>query len=169
MIIDSKSGLRGVLIDAETGERLAFARWANLATGEYEAFAATPDGRQILQPPRLVRGRRNRLKFVEAAPRYPSGPGKLVIPEDEPPRRDVQRVPMVPGRPCEVRGCGKLAEWQVADAEELAPATLPDGTKAERSRVAAVHLYCSWHYRFPTWKSLRGVESEMTQVTARPE
>ncbi len=169
MIIDHRSGLEGVLIDADLGERIPFSRWANLETGDYEALAATPDGRAILQPPRIVKGRRRRLKFIPAAGRFPSGPGKLLVPEDEPPRKGGDRVVMLPGRLCEVRGCGKLAEWQTADAEELEPATLPDGTRAERSRIAAVHLFCSWHYRWPVWTSLRGVQSEMVQVTARPQ
>ena len=42
MIIDSKAGARGMLVEAETGRPIRFARWANLETGAYEAFRMDP-------------------------------------------------------------------------------------------------------------------------------
>lgn len=157
MIIDARSGLRGVLVNADTSARIPFARWANLETGEYEALAATPDGRQVLQPAQVVRGR-CRLRWIPAAPVY--RPGRLIVPRDEPPKRAV-RIPAVAGQFCEHKGCSRLAEWRTMDEEELQPAVMPDGTREERARAVAFHRYCSWHYQNPTFTSLRGVEREV--------
>jgi hypothetical protein len=55
MILDAKSGLRGVLLNHHTGQRIPFARWANTETGEYEAWAENPAGRED-NPPPLLRG-----------------------------------------------------------------------------------------------------------------
>ena len=74
--LDSKGGLRGILVNAQTMQRIPFARWANLETGEYEAFYAGPDGKAFLDSlglplypddqgkPRTVRGRAQ-LRFIE--------------------------------------------------------------------------------------------------------
>jgi len=82
MILDSKSGIRGVLVDESTGQRIAFARKANLETGEWEAWQATPDGKEIWHDadgkPVLLKGR-CRLKFI---PAVLITPGPAPDPED---------------------------------------------------------------------------------------
>lgn len=171
MIIDAKEGARGVLVDEATSRRIPFARWANLATGEYEALAATPDGKRILQPAQVVRGR-TRLRWIPAAPRYPAtgnpATGKPVTPDDGRPERRGRRLVVMAGQECDARGCHRLAEWATADEQELEPSVTADGRRCERAETVAVHRWCSWHYRNPVRTSRRGVDSEVP-VTVRPQ
>lgn len=167
MIIDARSGLRGVLIDLDAGRRIPCPIRANLETGEYEAYATLPDQRTPVRPPVVVRGRA-RLKWIPAAPRARKT-GKVEIPDDGRPERRGNRVVVVPGRLCESRGCTRLAEYSTADEQELEPMVGADGRRYERAEAVRVHLWCPWHYRWPVWTSRRGVESEVTTVTTRPQ
>lgn len=54
---------RGTLVNADTLERIPFAYWADTESGEWKAWAATPDGRHQLLPRRSIQGR-CRLVFV---------------------------------------------------------------------------------------------------------
>ena len=166
MILDAKSGLRGILVNAETGQRIPFARWANTETGEWEALAATPDGKSILQPKRIVRGK-CRLRFVPSAGFVAPRP---TVPEDPPlAAGETKRVLAIPGRECEERFCHREAVWLTGDEEELEPQIGTDGRGYERGRVVRIHRYCNEHYRPPVHTSRRGVESEIEITTARPQ
>lgn len=167
MILDSRTmpDLRGIVVNEETGQRIPFVRWCDTDTGDWEAWAATPDGRQKLRPPHLVRGR-CRLRFVPLAPRAapkrtpPPRPGQA---------RPGQRLVVLPGVRCERPGCQRLAEWQTADEQELEPEILPDGSRAERAKMVRTHRWCSWCYQWPLFTSLRGVVREVTSIKARPQ
>lgn len=162
MRLDAKSGLRGVLVNGDTGQPIRFARWADLDTGAYEAFAVGPDG-QMAWPPRVVRGQA-RLTFIPAASAKPSACSAT------PPLSPTKaiRVLALPDRECEERGCHRLADWRVGHEQLVEPEIGPDGKAYERGVITAVHYYCSWHYRAPLSTSQRGVESEVP-VRVRPQ
>lgn len=167
MIIDAKSGARGVLVNADTGCRVPFAKWANLETGEWEALAATPDGRRVAQPRRIVRGRNN-LRWIPAAPRHRARP------DFEPLAEAVERVrkgvalPDDTGEECEGRTCHRRAVWGTTDEQEIEPAVTEEGRRFERAVSVKVHYFCDRCFRLPVFSSVRGVESEV-QVKVRPE
>lgn len=66
-------------------------------------------------------------------------------------------------RPCEHKGCGRLAEWQVGDEVEGTPAP---GTPShpglgryrlfDRAVLVEQHWYCSFHYQPPRLLDPRG-------------
>jgi hypothetical protein len=170
VIVDARKGIRGVLVNAETGERIPFARWSNLETGEWEAWQATPDGKQVAKPPRLIRGQ-CKLRFVESyAPplRQPAAvDAKAAAEQREEYHRKTEARLLVPGDECEAKGCHRLAGWTVAVERRLAPVRLGDGRLQEHGVVVAVHAFCDRHYRSPVSISERGVESQV-EVAARP-
>lgn len=170
MIIDARSGVRGVLIDAATGKRIPFARWANLDTGEYEALAATPDGKAKAYPPRLIRGK-TALRFLPGAPLRGASPLSEEAKAEEAREFEARHGKALlcpPGFECEERGCHDRALYLTADEQELTPDVMPDGTPCERARATRVHRWCAKHYRLPVMTSRRGVEREV-EVAVRPQ
>lgn len=171
MIIDAKSGIRGVLVDATTGRRIPFARYANLETGEWEAFQATLDGKLIAKPLNLLKGKCP-LRFVESyAPKVKPvsvADRQAAVEEMEEVRRTTEQRLLLPGDYCEAKGCHRLAEWHVSWHKLLTPVVGPHGMPQERLALLSVHDYCSRHYRLPRETSLRGIEQEL-QVAVRPQ
>jgi hypothetical protein len=177
MILDAKSGVRGVLVNADTGQPIRWARWANLATGEYEAFRLDPaQARMVGVPPRLLiyRGMAN-LRFIESHVQLPSRPSPA--PADVPPeeltnrpllKRTTERCLEVPGRECDEPRCHALARWRVGHEQELPPVEGENGRLFERAATVAENYYCDKHYRNPTFTTLRGVQREV-EVAARPQ
>lgn len=172
MIIDAHSGLRGVLVNADTNTRIPFARHANLETGEYEHFAATPDGLRMELPPRLIKGRAGKLRFVESyAPTIQAPAGvdaKAASEEREEYRRKTEPRLLIPGEYCEVRGCNKLAAWSVGIERLLTPVRQADGKLHEHAVLVRCCDYCSNHYRLPVQINQRGVESPV-EFANRPQ
>ncbi len=68
MKLDSRQGARGILVDDATGCRIPFAIWADFETGYYEAFRATPDGKEKANPLQRYRGRAEKLKLLPLPP-----------------------------------------------------------------------------------------------------
>ncbi len=170
MVIDSKSGLRGMLVDADTGKPIRWAKWADLDSGEYTAFRINPkEARQRGIPlESILYSGKTRLRWVPAAPRFrPSKPSDAES-LDEARQRLGIAIPPVDGVECEEPGCHRLAEWSVAREQLIEPERMPDGTLAERAVMIGRHQYCSRHYRNPVQVSLTGVESEV-EATARPQ
>ena len=169
MILDARSGLRGVLVDEENGRRIPFARWANLATGEYEAFRADPSGRSILRDelgkPILVRGR-CRLRFIPdpAAKRSESVAYTMPCVESG---MGLRRLAYATKRRCQHPGCVRPAEWVVADEAESPPVAGPDGLLYRTAKLVGVRYFCSWHYEWPRLKRADGNVVDV-EVTARP-
>jgi len=177
MILDARKNpnLRGVLVDAATNQPIRWARWANLATGEFEAFKFDPKRIKDLGgcPTDFLYRGRTALKFVEdrTVPiRTPGNlDGKAVKQQMEEIRRTTTPKLLIPGDYCEVRGCHRLSAWSVADERILEPLPGPDGRLQERGIIVDVHAYCDRHFRLPVSTSLRGVESEVEVKIARPQ
>jgi hypothetical protein len=173
MILDARGGLRGLLIDLNGGRVIRKAFWADTDTGEYEAFLEGPGGLVLRDPegrPLTYRGRA-RLKFVPAVPLpapKPSDPRDLAGALEEARRQYAKPIPAVPGRQCMEPRCLRMATWEVGDAREVEPEVTADGRACTRAVTTRVTRWCSWHYRAPTWTSLRGVESEI-EVATRPQ
>jgi len=173
MIIHSNSGIAGDLIDLDTNRPIRFAFWANTETGEYLAWVTTPDGERIATP-RRQRGGRARLSFVAKRSGVkllqPSAVDARAATEEVIDfRRAVNPRLLIAGDYCEVRGCNQLAGWTVAETQMLSPIRLPDGILQERRGMTRVRNFCSKHYRLPTVKNERGVESEANIILARPQ
>lgn len=174
MIISGKTH-RGRFFDAATGAVMPLVREYDTDSGRYEAYAAAPDGRMPAYPLRLVRGVR-RLRFVGTERRRASPQGFDPAKESAAERRDRlaeethlvgRRKVIVTGELCEVKGCGRLAEFSTGD-QRLLEAELAHGRAWERGAITGVHLWCAKHYRPPVTTSARGVESE-AEVTVRPQ
>ena len=163
MIIDAKSGMRGVLVNADTGERIPLAFWANLETGEYRAFR-TVDGKT---PTKNIAGQtisydgKSRLRFIETGGLYTTPPPTPSSPTEY---RTLERCLVVPGRNCEAKGCSRLAEWETAVERLIAS---PDGF--ERAVLVGRRRWCSWHYRLPYEVDEKGEVVREIEVATRPQ
>lgn len=171
MILDSTTGIAGVLVNADTNERIPFASWANLATGEYIAFRATPDGSARIEPFEKYTGRA-RLKFIEGKSiplKVPSAvDARAALEEVNEYRRTISPKLLVLDECCEAKGCHRLSEWYVGHERQLEPVRMPNGKLHERQVIISTHAYCSQHYRLPVSVNQRGVESEVQVRLARP-
>lgn len=178
MRLDSRSGVRGMLFDAETGRPIRWVRWAEVPDdpeqqGEFEAFRVDPKEAKARGVPlaEIVYQGRCRLRFVPAAPRFgikPSDARDMAESLDDARRRLVQPKLLIPGEECDEHGCHRLSCWRVSDEVEIEPRTLADGRLAERAITTRVRSYCHMHYRLPTFETIRGVQSEV-KVDARPQ
>ena len=183
MRIDSRSGLRGMLINADTGEPIRWAKWADTDTGEYEAFSRDPAEVEQLGLPLaayLYYGRAS-LRFVAAPavatllpPAHRVGAGEFSPHAKEEIRRryrevgEARRILATAGVECECPGCHRLATWKTGDVVECEPILGDDGKPYRQSITIRGHCYCDRHYRPPVATSLRGVEAEVA-VGARPQ
>lgn len=172
MRLDSRTGLRGLWIDADTGARIPFVVWGDTETGEYEAWRATPDGRALAEPKQKIKGRA-RLRFVPAAPTCkrevpPSLCGGTPVP-DRTPRGGGSRLSPLAVQECEVRACHRPAAWVVQDWRQVEPERGGDGCFYDRAVLLVRHYFCDWHYRPPVETSRRGVENEIDVQVARPQ
>jgi hypothetical protein len=173
MRLDSHSGLRGVLVNADTARPIRWAIWADTDTGEYEAFRADPQIAERLGIDLAsIRYRgQARLRFI------PARVSPRLKPTDARDAADSMReakllwakpIIMLPGQECDERYCHALASWQTAMERVIEPIVGADGQAYKRSIVTEIRNWCPKHYRWPQRVSLRGVESE-TEVTTRPQ
>jgi hypothetical protein len=84
-------------------------------------------------------------------------------------------------RPCQAKGCGRLAEWAVADEVGVSPEAvtrpllLPDGRTLkrplyERGATVGRRYYCSFHYRPPRILDAKGeVIQDLDDTKVRPQ
>ncbi len=145
-IIESGQGHRGDLFDAANGMALIkWARWANLATGEYVAFAIDPKKAERLKiaPEDCTRRGRTRLVWVDREEPVGSPLAEGAT------RREHEKVLILPGDQCEHYACARIPEWRVADVCDGIPEVGPNGQRFATTVLVAVHRYCSWHYRLP--------------------
>lgn len=186
MRLDSRSGLRGLLINRDTRQPIRWVRWAEIpedpeAPGEFEAFLTEPQAYRARGLPLsdiLYRGRA-RLRFIPAAPRFgprPTSARELYESLDDARRSLVRRLEppavlipgVVPIHECEVATCHQPAWWLVSDEREIEPQRDAEGREHERAVTVAAHYFCDRHFRLPTVVSRRGVESEVETET-RPQ
>ncbi len=182
MRLDSRSGLRGLLMNRDTGERIRFVRWAEIPDdpeqpGEFEAFRCEPEAYKALGLPLtdiIYRGKA-RLRFIPAAPRIPGKPTSerdLAGSLDEA-RARLQCKPLLidPNNPreCDEPKCHRLALWIVSDEQEIEPQADGKGALGERAVMLGGRFYCNYHYRQPTFTSVRGVTNEVPIEEARPQ
>ncbi len=179
MRLDSRSGLRGLLMNRDTGERIRFVRWAEIPDdpeqpGEFEAFRCEPEAYKALGFPLtdiIYRGKA-RLRFIPVAPRIPGKPTSerdLAGSLDEARKSLVNPKLLIPGEECEYPGCHRLSEWRVSDEQEIEPQADAEGNLGERAITLRVRCYCSKHYRLPTFTSRRDVTNEVPIEEARPQ
>lgn len=182
MRLDSRSGLRGLVIDLDTGRPVSLlVIWADIPEdprqqGEYEAWRRDPDlaRRNGATVPELLalkyRGRA-RMQFVPAAPVFrprASEARDLTGSLAEARSRVDQRL-LVLAEECAEPRCHKLAEYRVCWEQLIEPHTDADGRKHERAVVTRVLSWCSAHYRQPVRTNLRGVQSEVPVEVGRPQ
>jgi len=173
MRLDSHSGMRGMLVNADTNQPIRWAIWADTDTGEYEAFRADPEIAErlgVALASLRYRGRA-RLRFIPA--RVQPTPKPTDQRDASESMREAKLlwakpIIVVPGQECDERYCHALAEWRTAMERVIEPIVGDDGKTYKRSIVTEVKNWCPKHYRYPQRVSLRGVESE-TVVTARPQ
>jgi len=79
-------------------------------------------------------------------------------------------------RPCEVKGCGRLAEYQVADEVPATPAvTKPVTIKGfkttlwDRAVMVGVRYFCAWHFKPPRLLDAKGEVVQEFENEVRPE
>lgn len=172
MILDSTTGVRGLLVNADTGQPIRWAIWADTETGYYEAFRSDPEiAKKLGIDPTLLRYRdKARLRFVPAAPvatPRPTDPRDAAESMREAKLLWSKPIVIMPGQECEERSCHRLAEYRTAVERVIEPVVHTDGKVYKRSIVVEVKNWCPRHYRLPLRISQRGVESE-TEVTVRP-
>lgn len=179
MRLDSRSGLRGMLINRDTGKPVRWVRWAEIPDdpeqpGEYEAFRTEPEAwkAQGLPLSDIIYRDKARLRFIPAAPRIagkPTSQRDLAGSLDEARRSLVNPKLLVLGEECEYPGCHRLSEWRVSYEQEIEPQADGLGGLGQRAITTEIHDYCSRHYQLPRFKSLRGVESEVQLEEGRPQ
>ena len=110
MRLDSRTGIRGLVFDLDTGQPIRWVRWADTETGEYEAFRSDPAAAKRLGTPlaRLVYRGRARLKFVPthpAAKETAPGSGRATTPQTTARPGKAERCLVLSNRPCRHYGC----------------------------------------------------------------
>lgn len=187
MRIEAKNA-KGVLVNADTGQPIRFARWAEIPDdprqpGEFEAFRMDPNiakARGIPLQSLLYRGR-CRLQFMPAqlVSDKPTGRRAPSTPLDEI-RREVLRggevkvkpvvwLPGVTPPECMEPLCHRAAEWAVSIEQLVEPEKDANGKSWERAVMVDAEFWCSWHFRPPRQISQRGVEVELENIGARPQ
>ena len=181
MRLDSKSGVRGLFLRADTRQPIRFVRWYDTETHEYEAFRCDPaiaKARGIPLRSLLYRGRA-RLEFQSAKPLDAKPTGRIApstplaeIAPDVLRGRVAKPIIWLPGftpPECQEPLCHRPAEWSVGVEQLVEPERGTDGKLWERAVMVDVSVWCSWHFKPPRQISQRGVEVELENIQARPQ
>lgn len=178
LLIDSRSGLRGVLVNADTNSPIRWGRWARLPlsngvpdptlVGSYSAFRCEPKAAKAM-------GLSLRDLVYEAAARLKWVTGKILRPPTEPlpvqlpgGRQRYTRIVPLHDRGCEHYACHRAAEWLVCDETALPP-LVAGGKQFEQAVTRDVRWWCSRHYQVPTVYDLDGeLITIVDEIGARP-
>ncbi len=147
MLLHTKDGIRGKLIDLDTNQEIKKPIWVNTETGAFEAFVVGPDGKCVRNAEgnwKTIQGI-GRLRFI---PRLPQPTPSLPEPDSVIKERHEKLPVLLFNQECSKPGCGQLAEWKVSDEMELPPQLL-DGKLYSRGRTIAIRHYCWKHYQAP--------------------
>jgi hypothetical protein len=181
MRLDSRSGVRGLLMNLDTGKPIRWVRWADVPEsteqqGEFEAFRCNPEQAKAQGIPlsEIIYRGKCRMRFVPAAPRIPGKPSNqrdLSGSLDDARKRLVEPKLLIPGEECEYPGCHNLSAFRCSEEVEIEPEVDAEGKAYERAVTVRVRCYCSnpKHYRNPVFTSIRGVQSEVAVEEGRPK
>lgn len=155
MRLYAKDGVRGKLIDLDTGKPVPKVVWFDTETGEFQAYQTGADG-QILRDAQgdyLVYLARGRLRFFpEDKPRAVRLPCPDPEPVTKPPRRTSkdERLDawMLGILPCSHYACTRTAEWAVSDEEPAAP-QIVDRMAYTQATIVNRRFFCAFHYKPP--------------------
>src|SRR5262245_24316545 len=124
MRLDAKSGVRGMLVNCETGQIIRWVRWAELpddpeAQGTFEAWRFHPDQCKLrfaagAAEDELIYQGTCRMRFVPSAPVFkrPTAQRDLAGSLAEA-RNRVDRRRLILDKVCDEPGCHARAEWSV--------------------------------------------------------
>jgi hypothetical protein len=192
MILHSQQGIRGEVLDLDTGLKVPKVIWLDTEKMELEAFQVDASGKEIKDTngdlltyrargrfkfvPRFKEDTASRTRIVMGAPNCAKCGSPLTLQGQDlcaicnardksyPGFKGVNKlVTPILDRPCDVKGCGRLAEYQVSDEVPATPAvTKPvnvNGFKAslwDRGAMVGVRYYCSWHFKPPRILDAKG-------------
>lgn len=184
MKLHAEQGFRGRVLDLDTGKSVPRVLWLDEQAGELEAYRVDVAGKPVRDANGdfLTYRARGRFRFEPAATEKPhSAPhivmgapacarcqSSLTLPGDDlcPPcraadrgQRNRMRAEPVSGlllvRPCETKGCGRIAAWCVSDEVSVTP-QLHARRLWERGAVVHRRWYCAFHYHPPRLLDSRG-------------
>lgn len=172
MLLRASDGIRGLVINQDTGNPIRKVIWANLQTGDFEAFRTDAEGRIIADDfGRHLKYRgKCRLKFIPAKTLSSSS------------KQEEEQLPLHPkvtqkikkitvplfDLPCDYKGCHRIAEWMVSDEVELPPIK-NNGRLYSRARTVDRRVYCSWHYKPPRLLDHKGEMIKEYENVVRPD
>lgn len=164
--LTARSGARGLLVNADTGEPIRWAFRADLEAGTYSAYRIDPKQAKARGIPLagIVYHGRARLRW-EAAEIIEAPPSPTVL--APPVQRQGVRVLALQSRPCQAYGCCRAADWKVADTVDL-PSVEVEGRLFAATDVVGVRFYCSHHFRPPQRINPDGSRDNI-EVKARPD
>jgi hypothetical protein len=157
MLLHVRDGIRGTIIDCETGRRVPKPIWLDTETGTCEFYQVDAAGRIKTDAAGnyLTTLARGRFKFI---PRAPTVPAVTPAPPVSPPpamRAETRRrlrtsplnTPLLCQR-CDHYACDRVAEWQTSDEVTLPP-QVAGGRRYERGKVIEVRFWCDFHFEAP--------------------
>ncbi len=164
MIFKAADGIRGKLLDLDTGEVIPKVVWFNDQDGTFEAFKVDQRG-EVLRGHdggAVVWWGKGNLRFVQDAQ-----PGKVLaprkpksFPSEKAPRQKVRQkhrrlsVKLF-NADCEHYACLRPAEYAVSDEMDLPP-LVAGGRRWARAKTLKVHYFCAFHYQPPRILDGRG-------------
>jgi hypothetical protein len=150
-------GVKGRLLDLDTGKVIPHVIWFNDRDGTFEAHRVDDRGRPARDPKTgdwLIWWGQGRLRFILAR--------DVVTPPKPKPPVVVARARLEAAlwhEECDRAGCGRRAEWQVSDEVDLPPVQrLVRGRLVQfaRGKTVRTRHYCSKHYEPPRLLDARG-------------
>ena len=164
MIFRATDGIRGKLIDLDTGKVIPKVVWFDDSNGTFEAYRVDEQGevRRDHEGEALVWWGRGNLKFVqEASQGVLLKPKRLV--KDRTggtrPKKVKQRHEKLKFRlfdvDCGHCACLRPAEYAVSDEEDLPP-SISNGRRWARAKTVKVRYFCAFHYEPPRILDAKG-------------
>lgn len=172
MRLYAEQGLRGTVVDLDTGRRVPKVIWIDLDSMELEAFRVTDKGEFVRSPdgsyatytakgkfrldpvtPRAIPKVKEGARCCEICKHPLTLPGsELCVRCNSAKRRNGRLAQAVPPHDaltrCQHKGCARMADWVVADEVDISPLR-KKGLWWSRGATVARRYYCHWHYSPP--------------------